>query len=142
MNLLAFASPGLSISAETLFQLNFEHLETAIDDDDPSPRAPFGFTLWKAADLRLGWDWIAQNGTVLLLAPLSIVTNASVVGADGHRLTERELNLLLNVVVHKLPWQPVIRKQLDLDGSATPVRIDGKAREQPVEVHWGARASC
>lgn len=127
MNLQAFARPGVEVSAEAMFLRAFEHLDTAIDHDDPAPIAPFGFTLWRSSDLQLGWDWIAQDGIVMLFAPLSIVTNAVVLGSDGVPLPDRELTLFLNAVVHRLPWQAVIRAQLSKATDATPVRVTAAA---------------
>ncbi|MBQ0946313.1 hypothetical protein KAK07_23440 [Ideonella sp. 4Y16] len=122
MNLLAFAKSDLNTYAETLFQLEFNHVDTDVNPDDPDAEIPYGFTLWRSGDVHLGWDWVTHGEILLLLAPMNIVTNTKVLGNDGCTLAEREQILLLNAIVHRLPWQATVRQQMWGDSAAPPAR--------------------
>lgn len=122
MNLLAFAKTGLRTYAETLFQLEFNHVDTDMNPDDPDAEIPYGFTLWRSGEVHLGWDWVTHGEILLLLAPMNIVTNTKVLGNDGCTLADREQILILNAIVHQLPWQDTVREQMLGDTAAAPAR--------------------
>lgn len=129
MNLLAFAKTGLRTCAENLFQLEFKHVDTDVNPDDPDAEIPYGFTLWRSGDIHLGWDWVTHGEILLLLAPMNIVANTEVLGNDGCSLPAREQVLILNAIVHQLPWQATVREQMRGE-LATPL-----ARRHALQAH-------
>jgi hypothetical protein len=83
-------------------------------------RAPIGTrqgqVTWVSAkqpDIGLAWDWVeVVPGVVALEDPLQIVCNVEVTDAASRKLDADGRRLMLNRVVHRLPWQRAVRDKL------------------------------
>lgn len=99
--------------------LHLRHLGTRITSPGDPVSRPAGQTLWAlpADDGQAGmaWDWVQlSRGIVTMADPLSVITNISLVSADGDILPPLESLRHLNEVVHALPWQEEVERVLQV----------------------------
>jgi len=97
--------------------LHLVHLGTRVlhYGDDACPCS--GQTLWgEASNHRsagVAWDWIeVEEGVVALADPLGLVTNLKLLDARGEALSDFEVAVHLNGLVHALPWQSEVQRAL------------------------------
>ena len=111
------AWPTLLWQASSAPQLQLAHLGTRVltfgDEEYPCS----GQTLWGDASqdrsAGVAWDWVQiQKGVVAMADPLGLVTNIRLLDADGSELTDLEMAVKLNQLVHELPWQSVVKHTL------------------------------
>lgn len=61
----------------------------------------------------MAWDWVQlSRGIVTMADPLSVITNISLIDADGDILPALESLRHLNEVVHATPWQDEVERVL------------------------------
>jgi hypothetical protein len=61
----------------------------------------------------VAWDWVElQEGVVAMADPLGLVTNLKLLDAHGDALSEFEIAVRLNGLVHALPWQNEVQRAL------------------------------
>lgn len=111
------AWPPLLWQVERLKPLHLRHLGTRVTSPGDPVTRPSGQTLWGVPDgdggAGMAWDWVQlSRGIVTMADPLSVVTNISLVGADGDMLPPLESLRRLNEVVHALPWQLEVERVL------------------------------
>lgn len=119
--------------------LHFEHVSTAVTSQLD---ALSGDTVWTAANgsIALGFEWVQVMRTVVALAdPMSIASNLSPVDADDSAVSESRRAMLLNRLVHEVPWQQVVAehvrkssRELGGGGSSSPRRRHAKPQAQPL----------
>ena len=94
------------------------HLGTQVtvlgDSDEPSA----GQTVWGDPDgprvAGIAWDWIELGrGVVAIADPMNVITNVLLLGPRRTVLTPLEAALLLNGLVHALPWQTEVQRALE-----------------------------
>ncbi len=97
--------------------LHLVHLGTRVLNfgDDACPCS--GQTLWgepsapRAAGVA--WDWVeVQEGVVAMADPLGVVTNLKLLNARGEVLSDFQIAVHLNGLVHALPWQTEVQRAL------------------------------
>lgn len=97
--------------------LQLVHLGTRVlrmsDDEGPC----VGQTLWgeTSADPVAGvaWDWVeVQDGVVAMADPLGVVTNLRLLDAHGMALSNFQVAVHLNGLVHSLPWQTEVQRAI------------------------------
>lgn len=76
-----------------------------------------GQTLWAASSgecaAGVAWDWIELRcGVVAIADPLALVTNLTLVDAQGEALSPHAAAAHLNELVHGLPWQSEVCRAL------------------------------
>jgi hypothetical protein len=87
-------------------------LATASED------GPFcGQTLWakKNGDRPAGlaWDWVEiREGVVAMADPLGVLTNVKFINDEGEAISDREVAIRLQQLVHALPWQSEVQRAL------------------------------
>jgi len=97
--------------------VRFQHLGTRVNfPDDPMDPAA-GQTVWAGhaddGEAGVAWDWVQiARGVVAMSDPMSLVTNLCIVGGEGEVLTAHESALVLNKLVHALPWQSEVQRAL------------------------------
>ncbi|GAB1388573.1 MAG: hypothetical protein AMXMBFR78_03740 [Rubrivivax sp.] len=98
---------------------DFHHLSTHVDADAGGGRAcrASGQTIWAGTvagcEAGMAWDWVELTRGVLAMAdPMSVITNLRVLGREGQVLTSAEAALVLNEIVHALPWQHEVGRAL------------------------------
>lgn len=72
-----------------------------------------GQVLWGGATERglvgLAWDWIEmQRDVIVMLDPMTVLSNAVFVNDQGQLLAEHNWILYLNNVVHDIEWQKAL----------------------------------
>lgn len=111
------AWPPILWQVERLRPLQLRHLGTRVTSPGDPVNRPAGQTLWAIAaeDRQAGmaWDWVQlSRGIVTMADPLSVITNISLVDADGDILPALESLRHLNEVVHATPWQEEVERVL------------------------------
>jgi len=76
-----------------------------------------GQTVWgdtaSPAVAGLAWDWIElQRGVVAMADPFGLVTNLTLLDAQGERLPLAQATMQLNELVHTFPWQQEVQRAL------------------------------
>jgi hypothetical protein len=110
-----FAWPTVLWQAPGPERTQFLHLGTRVTySGDPICS---GQTLWGDADgaqaAGLAWDWIElARGVVAMADPMAVITNVRLLGPDGGVLTAVEAAPHLNELVHALPWQCEVQREL------------------------------
>ena len=98
-------------------ELHLVHLGTRVltfgDDDGPCS----GQTLWGdqtvACSAGVAWDWVElRQGVVAMSDPLGVVTNLRLLDADGEEMTQTQIAVRLQQLVHALPWQSEVTRVL------------------------------
>lgn len=102
------------------------HLETSVTPGEVRPGCKQGMTLWACETPRgpagLGWEWIEVRPRVLALAdPMHMISNLRLVDDEGVPIPESKRVLVLNSLVHALPWQAIVRRAIR-DAQATPTQ--------------------
>ena len=94
------------------------HVGTSVCARVPKGTRHSGQVLW-ATEVRhskvgIAWGWVyQQDGIVVMLNPLSVVTNLALVDDDsGDPLSFGQLMCCLNAIIYALPWQDCIRATL------------------------------
>lgn len=94
------------------------HLSTHVDlpADRVHGRA-CGQTIWAGtvdgAEAGMAWDWVeVAAGVVAMADPMSVITNLRILGDAGEVLTANAAALVLNGIVHALPWQDEVGRAL------------------------------
>jgi hypothetical protein len=111
------AWPPVLCQADSAPRLHFVHLGTHVLKPDSRDSPCHGQTLWgePSADRTAGvaWDWVeVQEGVVAIADPLGLVTNLKLLDAHGEALSEFEIAVRLNGLVHALPWQSEVQRAL------------------------------
>ncbi len=111
------AWPPVLWQADSASHLHLVHMGTHVlhcgDSDNPCS----GQTLWGDASNRasagVAWDWVEiQEGVVAMADPFGLVTNLKLLDARGEALSNFEVAVRLNGLVHALPWQSEVRRAL------------------------------
>jgi hypothetical protein len=86
---------------------------------DAEAHLSYGQVLWGAGadddEQRIGiaWDWAeVKAGVPAMIDPMTLATNAVLVGNDGHRLDDGQQLLKLHAAINRLNWQEVVRRRL------------------------------
>ena len=116
------AWPPLLWQAESPARAQFQHLSTRVEWADTAMGPPSGQTVWAmAADegqAGMAWDWVQiASGVVAIADPMAVVTNLRLVGDQGEVLTAQQSALVLNKLVHRLPWQAEVQRALSARAS-------------------------
>lgn len=91
------------------------HVETTIDPGEARPGCKKGLTLWACETARgpigLAWEWSEIRPRVPALTDqMHMATNLCLVDAEGRTIPESRKVLVLNALVHSLPWQAFVRR--------------------------------
>lgn len=112
------AWPPLLWQADEVPPVAFHHLSTRVDVafGGGSGRAS-GQTIWAGTvdggEAGMAWDWIeVAQGVLAMTDPMSVITNLRLVGRAGEVLTASQAALVLNGIVHALPWQDEVGRAL------------------------------
>lgn len=114
----------------------FRHCHTATSEAASRACPREGITIWDSefAGQRLGlaWRWVVRGHRVIAMAdPMRIISNARWICADGQPASQERSVLLLNELVHSLPWQA-----LTLEHARHPRRrMDARASISDWERH-------
>jgi hypothetical protein len=97
-------------------RIRFSHLDTRVTPDAAGGSAA-GQTLWSATagqgQVGMAWDWVQiAQGVVAMADPMSVVSNVQLLGEQGEVLTPLQASLILNELVHDLPWQAEVQRTL------------------------------
>ena len=111
------AWPPLLWQAGDVSSLELTHLGTQVLTAPDESGPCFGQTLWGKNDAEraagLAWDWVEiRRGVVAMADPLGVVTNVRFLDDRGEVLSDREVAIRLQQVVHALPWQAEVRRAL------------------------------
>jgi len=121
-------------------ELRFVHLNTRVWREPGSRQQlqTVGQTIWvgllRHGRAAIGWDWVLMSrGSIALADPMSIVSNLRFIGEQGETVTTPRSMLLLNVLVHDLPWQDEVWRYLterndEVCGIGKPVSASQLAR--------------
>jgi hypothetical protein len=96
----------------------FHHLSTRVTAAAVGPHARLaGQTIWAGtidgSEAGMAWDWVEiTRGVVAMADPMSVITNLRIVGDEGEVLTAVESAMVLNGIVHALPWQDAVGRAL------------------------------
>lgn len=96
----------------------FHHLGTHVDAAPGRGRGrACGQTIWAGVvagcEAGMAWDWVeVAHGVLAMADPMSVITNLRVLGDEGQVLTAAEAALVLNGIVHALPWQDEVGRAL------------------------------
>ncbi|HNT37931.1 MAG TPA: hypothetical protein PKO45_02310 [Rubrivivax sp.] len=96
----------------------FHHLSTRVDEDSGGLHCrASGQTIWAGTvagcEAGMAWDWIeVAHGVLAMADPMSVITNLRFLGSAGEVLTAAEAALVLNGIVHALPWQDEVGRAL------------------------------
>lgn len=76
-----------------------------------------GQTLWGDSEdgpcAGIAWDWIElTHGVVAMADPMAVITNVRLLGRGGEVLTAAEAAPHLNELVHALPWQYEVQREI------------------------------
>jgi hypothetical protein len=114
------AWPTLLWQSGEVENLQLTHLGTQIltSSDDAGPCS--GQTLWGKRTARhaagVAWDWVEiRRGVVAMADPLAVMTNVRFLDNDGEALSESQVTIRLQKLVHALPWQDEVRRALHTD---------------------------
>lgn len=97
--------------------LHLVHLGTRVlrfgNDEGPL----IGQTLWGETSAEpvagVAWDWVeVQDGVVAMADPLGVVTNLKLLDARGEALSDFQVAVHLNGLVHSLPWQTEVQRAI------------------------------
>lgn len=109
-----------SFDAEALDPRLWEHFATSAVPSDQSSGLHVGATVWVSrqpnAAAAIAWEWAElQSGVLALSDPNALISNIQVisapVGMDGLDPAGRK-RLVLNAIVHALPWQSSVLAEL------------------------------
>lgn len=100
-----------------LFCASFRHLGTKVLDPHAKPGYRAGQTLWVSRSgprVAIAWDWSEVEPLVVVVSdPMAILTNACLKdGICDPIEDDAETVVAVNSVVHRLPWQRVVRRHL------------------------------
>ena len=110
-----FAWPTVLWQAPRPPGCRFQHLGTRVTMIGQPVRS--GQTLWGDSNAEpaagLAWDWIElAQGVVAMADPMAVITNVRLLGPGGEVLTAAEAALHLNELVHALPWQCEVQREM------------------------------
>jgi hypothetical protein len=130
----------LQVQAEWARRLKHQltlHDDEAANDDD----IPRGVTVWASAvglqRTVMTWRWMRVQGIVMLEDPLAITANVQFMNDCGTPVPENKRILILNTMVHDLPWQERINSPQSLPA---PTSLVHPAARAPRRAQLGARA--
>lgn len=112
------AWPPLLWQAASHVPTGFRHLSTHVDSSAAGNHSrASGQTIWAGVvggcEAGMAWDWIEiAQGVVAMVDPMSVITNLRILGDEGEVLTSAEAALVLNGIVHALPWQAEVNRAL------------------------------
>ena len=109
--------PPLSLQLCCADELQFAHVHTRVWRTPNRSLPTVGQTVWAGlvADSKAGmsWDWVLlSRGSIAMADPMSVVSNLRFIREHGESVIAREAILLLNVLVHNLPWQEEVWRHL------------------------------
>jgi hypothetical protein len=111
------AWPPLMWKARCTPELHFVHLDTRVLTLGGPSCLSSGETLWgnpKPYAAGVAWEWVQlRHGVYAMADPMGLITNLRLVGADGQTLTNTQMALHLNQLVHTLPWQDEVLRVLE-----------------------------
>lgn len=102
--------------SEPIFQLN--HLGTRVLSAGGRNTPCTGQTLWgdDSDDHAAGvaWDWVElRHGVVAMADPFGMVTNLRLLDERGEALSQTQVAVHLQQIVHALPWQHEVKRVLN-----------------------------
>jgi hypothetical protein len=99
------------VSAELLGLPGFKHMETALRQDPDESGRRVGESVWLSVQrgkrvTGVAWEWVEVAPGLVALSDLnSVVSNARWVSELGTEFDELTSVVVLNLVLHALPWQ-------------------------------------
>ena len=122
------AWPPVLWQANSPLDLQLVHLGTRVLTFGDRAGPCSGQTLWGDASPErsagVAWDWVQiQQGVVAIADPLGLITNLKLLDAEGEALSDPQVAMHLNQIVHALPWQTEVQRALavsDAEGVAAP----------------------
>lgn len=129
------AWPPLLWQANSAPELHLVHLGTRVLTFGDRAGPCSGQTLWGESSPErsagVAWDWIQlQQGVVAIADPLGLITNLKMLDTRGQALSEQEVAIQLNELVHSLPWQAEVQRalaELVVAGAANADRLTAPA---------------
>ncbi len=120
----------LDLDVKQLHPAGWHHFATSCDPFDPVQGYRVGATVWvwRVPDARaaIAWEWAElREGVVALSDPNSLVSNIHIVGAPtGLERVDPigRKRLVLNTIVHGLPWQSTVLSELKARALTLPQR--------------------
>lgn len=103
--------------------LGMQHIETQITNPGEAMFRTTGQTLWgwrcDEGEAGMAWDWVLlSRGVVAMADPLAVVSNLRLVRGGGDVLSQSELALHFNTIVHGLPWQDEVVRVISAEPGA------------------------
>lgn len=118
-----YAWPAVLWQAPCEQECRFRHLGTQVTQRAGRDAPCSGQTVWGDAQgaggplAGLAWDWVELGrGVVAMADPMAVITNLRLVGPRGTVLTPLQAAPHLNGLVHALPWQDEVRRELERGG--------------------------
>jgi hypothetical protein len=109
-----------ALDSSMLQPAGWDHFATICDPYDPVQGFRAGATVWvlreRDAKAAIAWEWAElREGVVALSDPNSLLSNIQIVGAPvglEHVDPIGRKRLILNTIVHGLPWQSAVLRAL------------------------------
>lgn len=114
-----FAWPAVLWQAPCEQACSFRHLGTQVISRRTGEAPCCGQTVWGDTTqgervAGLAWDWVELgHGIVAMADPMSVITNVRLLGPGGAVLSPLEATPHLNLLVHALPWQEEVQRELE-----------------------------
>ena len=120
----------LDLDVEQLHPSGWHHFATSCDRYDPVDGFRVGATVWVLREpetlAAIAWEWAElREGVVVLSDPNSLVSNIHFVGPPiGLEQVDPigRKRLVLNTIVHGLPWQSAVLSELKARALILPQR--------------------
>ena len=98
-------------------RLHLVHLGTRVLTFGDAESPCSGQTLWgddsEEHAAGVAWDWVElPQGVVAMSDPLGMVTNLRLIDSRGDVLSQTQVAVHLQPLVHALPWQKEVRRAL------------------------------
>ena len=124
----AHALEVLALDGDQLHPKDWHHFATSCDPFDPDLGLRVGSTVWVWRDASsraaIAWEWAElREGVVALSDPNSLVSNIDFIGSPtGLERVDAvgRKRLVLNTIVHGLPWQSAVLRELKARGLMLP----------------------
>lgn len=120
----------LDLAVEQLHPSGWHHFATSCDRYDPVDGFRVGATVWVLREpdtlAAIAWEWAElREGVVVLSDPNSLVSNIHFVGPPMGLVQVDPIGrkrLVLNTIVHGLPWQSAVLSELKARALNPPQR--------------------
>jgi len=114
---IVYAWAPLLWQASASPRLHLVHLGTRVLTFGDAESPCSGQTLWgddsEEHAAGVAWDWVELlQGVVAMSDPLGMVTNLRLIDSRGDVLSQTQVAVHLQPLVHALPWQKEVRRAL------------------------------